>query len=358
MPQVLGARVKTLALGALISAALLIAPSQAFAAHKVIALSNGQIKYYDVTPGKTVTGTVEVSNEGDVPLKVLVYSGDQQVGPNGDLTFSVPNREDLTAYFKPSTWVTLKMPSNAKSFGNIPYLDLKPGARVPVSFTIATPPNVPSGDHNLYIFFEMYEPPNPTTGASGQVSGRLGARVTLRVKGPIQDNLQVKSVTVPPYVLGNSFPYQVVLSNQGNIDKRVSLGAGLYSGGGSILATGQPLTGALVYAQASRVVTATMSSSKLAVGHLYFRVQVVPVDDITGAPLANAVALNQVVRLWICPLWLLIVAGVVVVLIVIALIWWAASAAGRRRERRRAPAAPAPSAPARDDGFYNPDAGE
>ena len=369
-PRALGARVRTLALGVAVLAALLIAPAQAFAGHKVIALSNGQIKFYDVSPGKTVTGTVQVSNEGDTPLKVLVYAGDQEVSPTGELTFTVPNREDLTAYFKPSTWVTLKMPANSKSFGNIPYLDLKPGDRVPVSFSITPPPNVPPGDHNLYIFFEMYEPPNPTTGASGEINGRLGARITLRVKGPIQDNLQVKSLTVPPYVIGTSFPYQITLANEGNIDKRVSVGTGLYGGGGSLLATSQPLTGGIVYAQTSKDVTATITASKFAFGHLYFRVQVLPVDDVSGAAIPNAKSLNEVVRVWMAPLWLLITIGVLIVVVFIGLVWWIGAAAGRRRERRRAAAAaaqPAPltpaapptaPAPTSDDGFYDPDKGE
>ncbi|MGZ5099251.1 MAG: hypothetical protein ACXWGX_00685 [Usitatibacter sp.] len=88
-----------------------------------------------------------------------------------------------------------------------------------------------------------------------------------------------------------------------------------------------------------------------------FKTSVVPVDDISGAPLAGAIPITQTLTVWMVPLWAMIAAGVLVVLIVGGLLWWAASASGRRRERRAAQASPSapPIAEPADGGFYDPE---
>lgn len=345
-----------LALGAVflgvVMTAVLAAPSFAFAGKQSLSLSNGELRYFEVTPGKVVTGTLEVTNDGTQQLKVLVYAGDQTVDSKGNVTFSVPSRADLTQYVKPSTWMTIKMPANSKSFGNVPYLDLKPGQRVPVHFSVEVPGGVAPGDHNVYLFFEMYVPPDPTTGTSGQVSGRLAARITLRVKGPVIDKLEVGSISVQRFTIGDSLPYSFRINNLGNIDKRASAAVALLRPNGNIVVKEQPVTASLIYANSSREVTGTLKVNGLHLGKLNFTVQVVQLDEL-GQPLPNVPTLQQQVAVWLVPLWALIVAGVVLVLLVIGLIWWAASAAGRRAERKRATRAASASAPGRGGGHYD-----
>lgn len=346
------ARILTAACAAVLFVGL-AGPAHAFAGTKTISLSNAQLRYFNVGPGDVVTGTVTVSNQGTENLKVLVYASDQVVDEKGNVTYTVPSREDLTQYVKPSTWVTLNMPDKSKSFGNVPYLDMKPNDQVPVSFKLQVPQGVAPGDHNLYIFFEMYEPPNPATGAAGQVSGRLGSRITLRVKGTIVDKIDLSTPTVPEFVISGQVPYVFSVVNSGNIDKRMSVAAGLLRGNGEVSARDQRLTNELVFAGTSREVTGTIHPSGLGLGKYNFVVQAAQIDD-NGQPIAGAPALQRVKTVWMVPLWLLIVAGVVLALAIIAGIWAVAAARAKRRERDRILMARSTQTPVRDDTYHQP----
>ena len=62
------------------------------------------------------------------------------------------------------------MPEEAKAFGNTPYLELEPADRDPVSFIMQPPSNASPGDHNVVLFFEMFDLPDVRRSQS-QVSG-------------------------------------------------------------------------------------------------------------------------------------------------------------------------------------------
>ena len=115
-------------------------------------------------PGQTGSGEVTVINEGDAPISVRVYAADQVIAPDGSATYVVPpaTANPLTS---PASWVTFELPPDAKSTGNIPFVDMPAGGRVPVKFQVTVPEGAAPGDRQAVLFFEMYSPPGATRDA-------------------------------------------------------------------------------------------------------------------------------------------------------------------------------------------------
>ncbi len=308
-------------------AALLLAPGTA-TAEQTIGLSSGTFKF-QAAAGQEVRGTVYVSCDGDDPIKVLVYAADQSVSPTGAMSYQAPNRADLTALGSPATWTRLRMPSDSKSLGNLPYIELDPGDRIPVSFAVAVPQGTPPGDHNLVIFFEMFRMPEPGT-TQALVSGRVGARVTLRVKGTLIKRLEVRPFAVPAYVVGGRVPYSFLVRNRGNTNQRVSASVLLLDRNGSESATAQPIAAETVYARENLQAEGEFISSGAPLGPHTVRLRVVPVDD-EGRELdegRDAIELDRAV--WMVPLWLVVLLAIVLFALLGRI------ATGLLRERSRA----------------------
>ncbi len=296
---------------------------------KTLGLSSGTFKF-DASAGKSVGGVVYVANDGDEDIKVLVYASDQKVDPKGALTYTVPSRGDLSALDQPSTWTQVKMPADSKSLGNIPYIELKPGQRVPVKFSFTIPPNVPPGDHNVLLFFEMFDTPGAGEGAVSAVSGRLGSRITLRVAGEFVKRLEVRPFVVPAFVIGDEVPYRFTVNNLGNIDQRAGARMLLLDRNDEVLVEKTPIDGRIVFAGTS------MEASGSAVvgggiGPHSVRIDVTPVDDEGKALDSGKETITQSRNVWLIPLWLVIAVGTVVVLAIARIVWGFALRAARRR---------------------------
>lgn len=221
-------RLRRAALCVALVASLVALPGIAHAV-KTIALSSGSFQF-DVEPGGAGEGEVTVINDGDEPLKALVYVADVRVDSAGEQTFVPPQRQGTALMSTPASWFRLSMPSDSKSVGNTPYIELDPDERVAIRFEFTPPAGTAPGDHNVVIFFEMFELAEGAAGSSAQVTGRLGTRVALRVNGQVVEKLSLRPFVVPSYTTKSVVPYRFTVSNEGNINERVAISAAVFDG--------------------------------------------------------------------------------------------------------------------------------
>jgi hypothetical protein len=325
---------------------LLVTPGEAFAVRK-LGLSSGSF-HFDVGPSDTASGTIIAINDGDEPIKVMVYSADQVIDPKGGVSFIVPSRADLSSLDKPSAWVRISMPENSKSLGNIPYLELAPGQRVPVRFSAEMPPDVATGDHDVMLFFEMFGGQgSAANSASSQVAGRIGSRLQLRVKGQLVSGFDVAPFVVAPFILGDAVPYVFTVKSGGNIDQRVVARASLRDRNDETLSEQVPVNARLLFAQQNLEGTGTLyPSAEQLLGQYTVRLEVTPVDD--AGQVVNG-GVGKVVKertVWVVPIWVIVLAAIVLVTLMGVILW----ALGRRSGRRAdASARPDAASPAEDD---------
>lgn len=310
--------------------------SPAFA-KRTLGLSSGTFKL-KAKSGESVGGVVYVTNDGDERINVLVYAADQTVDETGGITYSAPNRADLSAMDSPATWTRITMPAESQSLGNIPYLVMDPGDRIPVKFSVNVPQGVAPGDHDLVIFFEMFD--RPQAGSSrALVAGRIGARVTLRVAGTVSRGLEVRPFEVPGWVLGPKVTYSFLIRNRGNVNERVTASTMLLDRNGQELVTATPVPAQTVYAGENLEGRGHFIGSGAPFGPHSVRLEVVPVDD-EGVELdagKDRIVLERDV--WFIPWWVLVV-GVLLVVMLLGALTRSASATRKRRredlsERRR-----------------------
>ena len=322
---------RAFAAAALFFAALLCIPTSAFAT-RTLGLSAGTFRF-DLAAGQQGDGEVVVMNDGNEPLKVMVYSSDQNVDAKGGVSYQTPTRADLSSLSLPSSWTTIKMPENSKSLGNIPYLELQPGQRVPVRFSITVPPNVAPGDHNVIIFFESFEPPKPGQGAQSNVAGRLGARVTLRVAGEFVRKLDVRPFTVPAYVIGGEIPFDFMVRNIGNVDQRIGARVLLLDRNDNEVQRKTAIDGLTNFAGTNLETSGTMIADKMPIGQFKVRLDVSPVDDTGKALNSGADTISESRTVWLIPYWLIAVLAVVLVLILVRIVWVVAARSTRSKQK-------------------------
>ncbi|MDZ4063177.1 MAG: hypothetical protein U1E22_00755, partial [Coriobacteriia bacterium] len=280
-----------------------------------------------------VGGQVVAGNDGDEPIKVLVYAANQEVDEQGGVTYAAPNRADLSSMASPATWAKVTMPADSKSAGNIPYIELEPGEEVPIKFSFTPPQGVAPGDHNAMMFFEMFDFPKGGDTSQSQVTGRLGARVRLRVAGDIVEQMEVRPFELPSFVVGDSIPYSFSLRNFGNVDQRMTADVLLLNRAGEEIGRQTAIASKLVFANESFAASGTIAPPS-PFGHFTVRVLSQAVDD-DGVPIPGKQSLIKELPAWIVPLWLAVAAGVIAVLFVFGLIWWLAGRNAVRRSRKR-----------------------
>ena len=322
-------RARAIALALLLLVIVLALPSSAFAS-RTLGLSSGVFKF-DVKAGSVATGVAVVSNDGTERLNVLVYAGDQAVDSKGNVTYSVPTAGVVTT--APSSWAALTLPPNTLPFGEKRYMVIKPGEHVPVKFAFTVPPDIPSGDHTVLVFFETFDLPQPGQALQSKVSGRIGARVTLRVNGPIIQKIYVEPFTVPAIVFSGDVPYAFGVHNVGNVDVRIGARSSLVDPLGNIAAQKIAADGHLVFAGTNYETTGTLTAEKLLVGPCRLRLEVVPVDDNGNAINPGTNTIYEVRDVWVLPWWFIITVGVILVILIGLLTWWLLRRSSRRRSR-------------------------
>jgi hypothetical protein len=279
-------------------------------------------------PGQMGSGEVTVINEGDAPISVRVYAADQVIAPDGSATYVVP-AATANALTSPASWVTFELPPDAKSTGNIPFIDMPAGARIPVKFQVTVPEGAAPGDRQAVLFFEMYSPPGTTETPTARVNARIGARIETRVKGEVVEKVDVRPFTMPSFVVGSSPGYAFTVRNDGNVDARVDARLVVLDRSENELRSTVVLTDAPVYASSALEKKGVLQLPGPGIGPNNVRLVVSYTGD---SGVKKTIEKNRTV--WAVPMWLLVAFGVGLLVLLLAGVWAASGRAAKRRIRR------------------------
>jgi len=171
---------------------------------------------YDAAPGETIADAVRIANFSEQPLTLSVYATDAFNTADG--TFDV-----LAADAKPDdvgSWAKLDRTE----------VTLAPRASADIPFTLTVPKNASPGDHAGGIVASLATEATDGSGNKVKVDNRVGARVYLRVDGPLRPELTVTKLglhydgTADPVGKGTATVAYTV-ENTGNV--RLSAGQSL-----------------------------------------------------------------------------------------------------------------------------------
>lgn len=313
-------------------AALASVPGIAYA-ERTIGLTTGRFDF-SVAAGQSQGGSLEVINSGDEPLTVLVYAGNQAVDVHGEITYTVPSRDDPDFLYSPASWIRLDIGAETGAIGNIPYIKLEPGESAPVDFEIDVPDGVPPGDHQIIIFFEMSDRPETPEGTgTSATTGRIGCRIRVRVQGEIVERMEVRPFWVRGVVMGESVPWSYALRNGGNVDKVVDARLILLDGSGNEILASRVATETSIYAGALSENAGVLDTLRQLVGRYTMRLEVTyPREGQGAADVPELIAEERSV--WIVPLWLAITAIVLAGGLLLWLSWRQAVRSAQRRVDR------------------------
>ena len=322
---------RSLAVSALVLAALLVAsfPAPA-AAVRTVGLSTATFDLA-LAAGQVGNGEVTVSNDGDEDIDVLIYAADQVVADDGAISYEVPTAQQATGVGTPASWVRMVVGAETKTVGNTPYVSLSPGEQVPVSFEIQVPENAPAGDHQMLIFFEMFNGGSATDSPSTSVTGRVGSRVRIRVAGEIVERLEVRPFVTKSVVLSKLLPYTFVVRNGGNIDKDFNARILVLDGDLQEVVSSVVTSETPVYAGANFEQSGSVETEKQLFGRYTMRLEVAYPREGSDAGATEIITVDKVV--WVLPLWFVV--GLIVIAGGIA-IWlsWKKTQSEDARERR------------------------
>ncbi len=284
-------------------AAALTLPGAALA-ERTIALNTGTFDLA-LSPSQQASDLIMVANNGDEPLKALVYTADVAIDEEGNQTYDRPDAKPENYLSSPASWIRLKVPDSTKIIANTPYLEFEPGDEYPVEFELVVPNNASPGDYNAVVFFEMFDFNEGTEGATTQVQGRIGARIDLRVVGDVIDDLQMSDFEARTLVIGDMTPFSVRVINAGNIDKKYSLNLRLVGAGETEKWSQLLEENANVYAKRDRYYDGGLKFDGVGLGRYTLRAELDYNKEVGEATLAP----EQIVverSVWVIPLWLVI----------------------------------------------------
>ncbi|WP_146605836.1 WxL protein peptidoglycan domain-containing protein [Micromonospora craterilacus] len=132
---------------------------------------------YDLAPGEQIIDYVGISNLGPAPITLDTYATDAF------------NSEDGAYALLP----TAQEPRDVGAWIRVPQRSytIAPGKRLDVPFTLRVPANAEPGDHPGAVVAAMTVTETGNEGQQVTVERRIGARVYLRVSGPVQPSVQV-----------------------------------------------------------------------------------------------------------------------------------------------------------------------
>jgi hypothetical protein len=290
---------------------------------------------FNVAAGQAGKGELYVINDGTEPIKVMVYSANQKTDAKGKVTYEVPKFGE-PGFAGPATWFRIQMPQDSKAIGNTPYLEMKPKQRVLVKFNFEVPSGVAAGDHQVLIFFEMFDFAQGG-GMLSTVSGRVGSRIRVRVQGTLVEKLTVQPFNVRGLVIGDVLPYDFVVRNDGNVDKTVSARLEILDAGENVLQESSVMTETTLYSRSMSEQRASLTLKGVGIGKFTARLTATYPKEPDAQGEAVPVEIVKDRTIWVVPLWLVI--GVVVLVggLVLWLTWrGAVAAAGRASRPKRA----------------------
>lgn len=157
---------------------------------------------YDVEPGTTVSDWVSVSNFSDRPASFRVYGADATTDyDTGAFTLIGADQAStgLGAWTSVDSGAAVCPDTDdeaeatcAADLGVV--VELEPGARADIPFTITVPHDATPGDHAAGIVASFRSGGSDGDGSAVQVEQRVGTRIYLRVDGALRPALDVTGV--------------------------------------------------------------------------------------------------------------------------------------------------------------------
>jgi hypothetical protein len=171
---------------------------------------------FEVVPGEKVADTVELVNYAATPKSFFIYPADAystEIGGGFALRLRDDPRRDAAA------WITL----GVSQYTVPPHA----AARIPIELAVGS--DATPGDHTAAVVAEeIIDAPNPEHGAGVVPVHRVGARVYVRVAGPMHSALRVEHLAVRrrtpliPFVTGRGkATVDVTVANTGNTRVRL-----------------------------------------------------------------------------------------------------------------------------------------
>lgn len=164
---------------------------------------------YTLKVGELYGDTVAISNLGTEPATFAIYATDAQNTTDG--SFSLLREEETPTGV--GTWVEL---------GATQYT-VEPGTFINVPFSVSVPDDAAPGDHvGAIVAQKIDDPNNPNDGIGLDVRVRIGARIYVRVDGPVNPSLAIDRFEVAYDAPGTPFgsndaKVTYVLTNTGDI---------------------------------------------------------------------------------------------------------------------------------------------
>ncbi|MDY0340401.1 MAG: hypothetical protein RBS17_04230 [Coriobacteriia bacterium] len=318
-----------------VTALAISAPSTASAV-RTVGLSTGTFEL-SLAGGQSGGGEVAVSNNGDEDIDVLIYAADQIVSETGSIDYQAPSVTGMSGLGTPATWVRMVIDAETRTRGNTPYVSLAPGEQAPVAFELEIPEDAPPGDHQVIIFFEMFGGGDADDeAASADVTGRVGARVSVRVAGEVFEKMEVRPFVTRTFVLSQLVPYTFVVRNEGNIDKRIDARILLLNGDLEEVASSLETSDTPVFAGTNYEKAASIDPGKQLFGRYTMRLEITYPREGSEVGASDAITIDKTV--WILSLWLVIAVIVLVGGVAVWLSWRSARRVdARKRERERVP---------------------
>lgn len=163
---------------------------------------------YDAAPGETISDAVRIANFSDQPLTLSVYATDAFNTDEGnyDVLAADAEADDV------GSWVHLDQGT----------VTLAPRATADVPFTLTLPENASPGDHAGGIVASLSTAAVDASGNEVKVDNRVGARIYLRVDGPLRPELTVTELdlaydgTASPVGTGTAH-VRYTIENTGNV---------------------------------------------------------------------------------------------------------------------------------------------
>lgn len=312
----------------ILTAVLLLGVVQIASGEQTIALSTGTVELA-LPAGGSAADKIAVANNGDEPLKAKIYTNDVEYDSAGMPEYVMPTG-DASEYIKsPASWLSLRLPAETQVIANVPYIELAPGEEMILDFEMQVPPNAPPGDYNAIIFFEMFD----DTGASGtssKVSGRLGARIMVRVAGDVIEKLEVAPFWVRGFIIGDVVPYEFTFSNEGNVDERYVPELVVLDRSEKEIMRSQLEESAVVYAGNARVYSGGLELEKPLIGQYTLRTEMT--YEAQGG---SSGVVEKDRTFWIVPLWLAVVVLLVLSLPILYLVWRSSVKADKKKRAVR-----------------------
>lgn len=144
----------------------------------------------DASPGQTISDRVSVFNFTNAPISFLVYPADAlPARGTGAFSLQLPDPDSGAP----------PVPTDAGSWITVPVTTItaEPGTRTDIPITIAIPLDAEPGDHAAGVVALNAEAQEGGGDLKIDVKRAVGARVYVRVDGPLSPELTVSDVSVP-----------------------------------------------------------------------------------------------------------------------------------------------------------------